>query len=175
MEPNPSELFSQFQRLGSAMRFADEIQEIINHAPLFEGLSTQEVNAMCSFMTCFAAPRGGTLIREGSAEDFLLIVLTGSVDVIKRSPDGDTKRVATVGPGTSLGEMSLIDGHKRFATCVADEPVDFAVLTREGLNDILMVHPRLGNKLLLLLLSLFTYRLRNAIGTALPHMAAYAV
>jgi hypothetical protein len=53
--------------------------------------------------------------------------------------------------------------------------VDFALLTRAALNEILMVHPRLGNKVLLLLLCLFTRRLRHAIGLAMPNMVEYAV
>jgi len=170
----PESLF-EFQPLGSAMRFAEEIGEIINHAPMFDGLNFQEVKAMCSFMNCYAAERGSVLIKEGEQGASLLIVLTGSVDVVKLNSSGKSVRVATVGPGQTLGEMSLVDGQRRFATCIADEPVDFALLTRAALNEILMVHPRLGNKVLLLLLCLFTRRLRHAIGLAMPNMVEYAV
>jgi CRP/FNR family transcriptional regulator, cyclic AMP receptor protein len=97
------------------------------------------------------------------------------VDVVKLVPGGDSIRIAKVGPGQTLGEMSLIDGQPRSATCIADEPVDFALLTRAALNEILMVHPRLGNKILLLLSSLLTERLRHAIGVAMPRMVAYSV
>lgn len=157
------------------MRFAEEIREIINHAPLFEGLSDQEINAMCSFMNCYAAERGSVLIEEGERGDALMVVLTGSVDVVKRAPGGECVRIAKLGPGQTLGEMSLVDGQPRFATCIADEPVDFALLTRSALNEILMMHPRLGNKIFLILLNIFTERLRHSIGIAMPHMAAYAV
>ena len=157
------------------MRFAEEIKDIINHAPMFEGLSVQEIKAMCSFMNCYAAERGSVLINEGEQGTSLLVVLTGSVDVVKLAPGGESVRIVTLGPGQTLGEMSLIDGERRFATCIADEPVDFALLTRGALNEILMVHPRLGNKILLLLLCLFTQRLRHAIGLAMPQMVAYAV
>lgn len=172
---NYREPLFQFQPLGSAMRYAEEIHDIINRAPPFEGLSFQEIKAMCSFMNCYAAERGSVLLQEGEQGSSLLVILTGSVDVIKQVPDGESVRVATLGPGQALGEMSFIDSQPRFATCVADEPVDFALLTRSALNEILMVHPRLGNKILLLLLSLFTERLRHAIGLAMPKMVAYAV
>jgi CRP-like cAMP-binding protein len=175
MEHFQTESFFQFQPLGSALRFADEINDITNHKPLFAGLSSQEVKAMCSFMTCYAAERGSVLMHEGEPGDALLVVLTGSVDVVKRTPEGEKVRVATVGPGQTLGEMSLIDGHSRFASCIADEPVDFALLTRAALNEILMMHPRLGNKVLLLLLSLFTERLRHSVDMAMPRVAAYAI
>lgn len=175
MEHFHTESFFQFQPLGSAMHFAEEINDITNRKPLFEGLSAQEVKAMCSFMTCYAAERGSVLMHEGEQGNALLVVLTGSVDVVKRKVDGEKVHVATLGPGQTLGEMSLIDGQPRFASCIADEPVDFALLTRAALNEILMTHPRLGNKILLLLLSLFTERLRHAVGMAMPRMAAYAI
>lgn len=175
MDHYQTESLFQFQPLGSAMRFAEEIGDIINHVPMFDGLSEQEIKAMCSFMSCYAADRGGVLIQEGEQGASMLIVLTGSVDVVKQSSGGDNVRIATVGPGQALGEMSMIDGQRRFASCIADEPVDFAVLTRAALNEILMIHPRLGNKVLLLLLSLFTDRLRHAIGLAMPNLVEYAV
>ena len=59
--------------------------------------------------------------------------------------------------------MSMVDGLERFASCVTNEPSDFAVLTRQKLNDMLADHPRLGNKFLLMLLDLSAARLRNAL------------
>jgi CRP-like cAMP-binding protein len=170
-----TEPFFQFEALGSAMRFAEEIRDIVNHAPLFESLTFQEINAMCSFMNCYAADRGGVLLQERDQGDSMLLILTGSVDVLKLSDDSKSVRIATLGPGQTIGEMSLVDGQPRFATCIADEPVDFAVLTRAALNEILMMHPRLGNKMLLILLNIFTERLRHAIGVSMPKLAAYAI
>lgn len=175
MDHYQTEALFQFQPLGSATRFAEEIGDIINHAPMFDGMSEQEVKAMCSFMNCYAADRGSVLIQEGEQGASMLIVLTGNVDVVKQSPTGARLRIATIGPGQALGEMSMIDGQKRFTSCIADEPVDFAVLTRAALDEILMIHPRLGNKVLLLLLTLFTERLRHAIGLAMPNLVEYAV
>ena len=167
--------FFQLQHLGSAMRFADEIHDITNHKPLFEGLTSREIKAMCSFMTCYAAERGSVLMHQGELSNAMLVVLTGSVDVVKRNPAGEKVRLARLGPGQTLGEISLIDGRPRFASCIADEPVDFALLTRAALNEMLMTHPRLGNKILLLLLGLFADRLRQAASLNVPRIAAYAI
>jgi CRP-like cAMP-binding protein len=71
--------------------------------------------------------------------------------------------------------MSLIDGAQRYASCVATEPTDFAVLTRSALNEIFLDNPRLGNKLLLLLLQLMTRRLRDTSDRLLPHLGGMAV
>jgi CRP-like cAMP-binding protein len=175
MAHDQTKSFFRFLPLGSAIRFAEEIHDIIDHAPMFEGLSFQEVKAMCSFMDCYAADRGSVLIREGERSRELLVVLTGSVDVVKNVADGVRERIAKVGPGQVLGEISLIDGMPRTASCIADGPVDFALLTRDALDEILVIHPRLGNKILLLLLTLFSERVRHALSLAAPQTAAYAV
>jgi CRP-like cAMP-binding protein len=71
--------------------------------------------------------------------------------------------------------MSLIDGQARFATCISTEPVDFAVLDRKALNEVLVSQPRLGNKLLLLLLQLMAKRLRDSGANLLQHIGSSVV
>ncbi|MCX8133715.1 MAG: hypothetical protein N3D18_07105, partial [Roseococcus sp.] len=60
-----------------------------------------------------------------------------------------------------LGEMSLIDGEHRFATCTAITPTRFAALCRIDLNEIIALHPRLANKFLFQLLHIIVGRLRD--------------
>ncbi len=118
-------------------------------------------------MQCYAAPRDFKLISEGDAGDFLLLILTGSVEVTKQNDDGVVV-IANVGVGSTLGEMSMIDGNVRFASCTTLVPTDFAVLTRDSFNNVLIQMPRLGNKLLLTLLQTTTSRLRETCERLVP-------
>ena len=163
--------FDSFDYLGRATLFAQEIHEVINRVSLFEEFSFPEFEALCSYMVCYTAPRHGVLIREGDSGDFLVILLTGMVAGLLCM----VSFIAAVGPGASLGEMSLIDGQARFATCISTEPVDFAVLDRKALNEVLVSQPRLGNKLLLLLLQLMAKRLRDSGASLLPHIGSSVV
>lgn len=169
-----ADLYLECEYLGPASKFTDDIFPIIQHIPLFGDMTRAEVECLCRYMRCYGAPGRASLLHEGDEGHHLLIILTGRVNVIKGSPQGITL-VAAAGIGTTLGEMSMIDGASRFASCVATEPTDFAVLTRTGLNEIFIDHPRLGNKLLLLLLQLMTRRLRDASSRLLPHSAGIAV
>jgi CRP/FNR family cyclic AMP-dependent transcriptional regulator len=128
-------------------------------------------------MECFGAQRGDTIFSEAAEGNLLVIVLTGQVEVMKNDDAGARKLVTRVGPGGFLGEMSLIDGRKRFASCVATQPTDFAVLTRDMLNTIMIEYPRLANKvlLLLLLLQLMASRLRDATTRMLPTIVSEAI
>jgi CRP-like cAMP-binding protein len=161
--------------LGSASLYEDEIFEIIDHISLFEDLTKIEVTQLCAKMECFCAKRGDVIMKEGDDGDFLVIILTGQVAVIKSGRDGNDKQLAVVGPGASLGEMSLINGKPRLATCVAKEPTDMAVLTRDTLYDTLVLHPSLGNKVLLILLQILSDRLREANEKLLPFIGGAAI
>ena len=126
-------------------------------------------------MECFGAATHTTILDEGDSGDFMLIVLTGAIDVVKAYGTNDHKIVAHVSPGGVVGEMSLIDGQHRFASCITTQPTDFAILTRSALNEILIDHPRLGNKFLLILLQLMTSRLRDATTRMLPTIVGTSV
>jgi CRP-like cAMP-binding protein len=65
-----------------------------------------------------------------------------------------------VEPGRTLGEMSMIDGEARFATCVAAQAALVAVLDRESLARIIVEQPMLGAKILMELVLMLSQRLR---------------
>jgi CRP/FNR family transcriptional regulator, cyclic AMP receptor protein len=158
--PRPP-LYSDLVYLGSAGAYVDDVYAVIRKGPLFEEFSKIEIEALCQFMHCFAAPRHAKLLHEGDDGDYLLIILSGEVTVVKRNPKGDSVEIALAQPGATLGEMSLIDGERRFASCLSNTPTDIAVMTRADLNEVLLAHPRLANKLLIRLVQILTGRLRN--------------
>lgn len=171
MDTSNDNLFPDLENLGAATGFIDDIFAIIEQIPLFGDFDLIEVELLSAYMECFGAPAGTTLLEEGQEGDFLLLLLTGSIDVFKAMPGQGSKLIATVGPGAILGEMSLVDGQKRNAKCVTREPTDFAVLRRGSLNVLLGRNPALGARFLLVLLTEMTRRLREANQRLLPFIA----
>lgn len=159
---------SAFEKLGNASGFVDDIHELFRTLSLLQDYSHEECNVLCQYMECYGAPSSTVILEEDADGDYLLIVLTGSVNVTKRWQNKDNRIVATVGPGEFLGEMSLIDSKKRSASCITAEPTDFAIFKQTDLQDILIDHPRLGNKILFTLLRLITDRLRETTVRMLP-------
>ena len=70
--------------------------------------------------------KGDVIIREGADANLFFVLARGTVSVQIRVPgQGERKkRVASIGPGLSFGEMALLDGGKRSADIVADEQGD---------------------------------------------------
>ncbi len=147
--------------LGDAVPFVGRIREIIEVIQLFEDFDPEELEGLARYMRCYRAPLGTEIIREGDQGDFMLLVLDGSVEIVKKDVRGLAQIMGTAGPGKTLGEMSLIDGEPRFASCVALDTVEVAVLDRETLSRILAEEPRIGVKLMMELLMLLNQRLRS--------------
>jgi len=145
--------------LGEASASSDFFQ-LIEQAPLFSNASRSDARLISTFMQLYRVEAGTPFIAEGDSGDFMVFVLEGAVDVIKAHGTPKQKLIATVGPGKTLGEMSMIDGEPRFATCVAAQPTVFSVLTGERLIRLIEEHPALGAKILLQLAMLLNQRLR---------------
>ena len=167
MTSNFGELHPDIEPLGLVSDFANEFAEAVRPQPIFADFSTLETNLLCDYLECYGVPRSTTILREGDEGDFLAILITGRAAVIK-DYNGQTKAVHELLPGEMIGEMSLIDGEKRFASCVTTEPSDFAVLSMENFDRMLREEPRLANKFMLMLLRLSTSRLRHATTFMLP-------
>ncbi|ABE50193.1 MULTISPECIES: Crp/Fnr family transcriptional regulator [Methylobacillus] len=161
-------MYPDLVHLGGADKYFEEILEIVNKIKLFGDFSNEEVRYLCSYMQCYAAPRDCQLLTEGDPGDYLLLILTGEVNVIKDIPNKGIQTIAKVGAGAIIGEMSMIDGMPRSASCVASLPTDFAVLSRDALYQLLANMPKLGNKVLIRLLQLLTARFRESYDRILP-------
>ena len=147
--------------LGDASHFVDRRLEVIEHIRLFEDFERGEIALLAGRMVCYRAPAGAAIIREGEEGDFMVIVLDGLCEIVRRDAGGQPRRLALAGPGKTLGEMSMIDGEPRFASCIALKETLFAMIDRDGLSRIMADDPRFGIKILLELVLLLSQRLRT--------------
>ena len=166
MDDCPRQL-AHLECLGDATQFSAQIHALIPRCTLLENFSPAEVRLLAHFMDVYRAAPGMEIIREGEGGDFMMMLIEGRVEVQKRDRWNTPQPIAAVEAGRTLGEMSMIDGEPRFATCVATEPVLFAVLTRENLARIIVEQPMLGAKILMELVLMLSQRLRSTGGRLL--------
>ena len=144
---------------------------LMEHSTLLQDFTPKEVDVLGSLMLQVRARPGDMLIREGDINDWMMLLLSGTVDVGKRiGPDanheerGDNTRLAVLRPGTVRGERSMFDGEPRYASCWALSAVEAAVLDREAVARLIRTRPDIGAKLLVKLTQLLAQRLRNTSG-----------
>ena len=159
MPERPSQL-DHLEYLGDATKFAAQMQALIPKCNLLEHFSLGEVRTLAHFMEAYRAEPGMEILREGDGGDFMLMLVEGKVEVRKLDRWNTPQVLAGVEAGRTLGEMSMIDGEARFATCVAVEPTLIAVLDRERLARIIVEQPLLGAKILMELVLMLSQRLR---------------
>ena len=135
---------------------------------LLDGFTPEEADVLGALMLHVRAKPGQMLMVEGDADDWMLLLLRGTVDVGKRlgrdaerEVRGDNTRLAVLRPGTVLGEMSMFDGEPRYASCWALSEVEAAALDQAAVGRLIAARPDIGAKLLVKLTQLLAQRLRN--------------
>ena len=113
------------------------------------------------------------LVREGEAGDFMMLLITGRIEVFKQDRWNAPRLIAVLDAGQTVGEMSMIDGEPRFASCIAAEQSVVAVLTRESLARIILEQPVLGAKILMELVLMLSKRLRQTSAKLVGYMDKY--
>lgn len=145
-------------------------RELLVRSPLLQDFTPEEADVLGQAMLRVRARPGQMLIAEDEASDYMMLLLTGTVDVGKRKvgvaaddpqEPGENTRLAVLREGAVLGEMSMLDGEPRYASCWALSEVEAAVLTRSAVAQLITAHPGVGAKLLVKITQLLAQRLRN--------------
>jgi CRP-like cAMP-binding protein len=166
-----AQLLSHIEDLGTGEAYAGQIFDLVGQSPFFAEFERGDIDLLAGYMQVYRAQAGQALIREGDEGDFMLLLIAGSVDIYKNNAQGESQLMTSVGPGMTLGEMSMIDGEPRFATCIATDVTIFAVLTRDAMANIILEKPSLGAKILIKLVTLLSQRLRQTSARLLQFMA----
>lgn len=116
-------------------------RNLLGRATFFsEVLEGSDLDALALVAWRVDYDRGATLMREGEPGDSLLVIASGTVDVTLA---GRSETVATLGPGSVVGEMSLLTGARRNADVVAEDEVVALEITKVALEEILARAPDL--------------------------------
>ena len=93
----------------------------------------------------------------------LFLLAAGTVSVCLRLTDGNRRRrVSTITPGLAFGELALLDGGKRSADVIADEPALCYVLPIAKFRALASDHPAIETKLIFNICRELSARLRRA-------------
>jgi len=127
---------------------------------LFKNFSRGELEIIQPLLQPRSFKRGQNIISAGTDAHEVFFLARGRVSVFLPGEDG--RRLATVSPGMSFGEMAFIDGARRSADIVADTEVECHLLTLEDFDKFGKTHPALKIKLLEQLCLDLTGKLRKA-------------
>ena len=163
-------LLDDLEDLGSGTAYAEKIFALVGRSQFFAEFNRDDINLLAGYMRMYRAQPGKTIIREGDIGDYMLLIVGGEVDIYKKNRVQEQQHMTSVTPGMTLGEMSMIDGEPRFASCAALKETVFGVLTRDSMVKIVVEKPSLGAKILIKLVTMLAQRLRQTSAKLLQYM-----
>jgi sulfate permease, SulP family len=131
---------------------------------LFRGMTEDERRTAFMLLHHRTFEAGEVISYEGDeVADQMWILTSGTVSIRLNFVQGKrSRRVASLGPGTVVGEIAFIESGRRSATIIADEHVECYVLDRAAYALIGAAHPQIASKMLANLLHESMIRLRHA-------------
>ena len=129
-----------------------------------DDLKLADARRVVTYMHPQLISAGTVFIHEGEVKgnDYMMLVLEGDISVESELPGNDGSLVVNIiGPGHLIGEMGVLDGSPRSATCTAVTDIAAAVLSRSALRRLLKAEPAVGARLLLAISKRMADRLRE--------------
>ncbi|MDB4975602.1 MAG: Potassium efflux system KefA protein [Myxococcaceae bacterium] len=112
---------------------------------LFADLVEADLNELASRLEPAPFAKGETITREGAVAHHLYIILAGSVSVRVGGIE-DRREVNRLVAGEFFGEMALLTGERRSASCIALDEVQCYRLDAEAFRSLLARHPELAQR-----------------------------
>ena len=110
---------------------------------LFAGLSKKELGFIAGLTTETTLEAGSALVEQGELGREAMVIMAGTA-VVRRN----NRKVAELGPGDVVGEMSLINHAPRNATVVATTDVTVLHMDAREFTSVMESNKRLTMKLL---------------------------
>lgn len=100
--------------------------------PWWRDLATEDLEALAATGDRVSVPAGREIMTEGERGHESAVVITGELEVRH-----DGERVATLGPGDVVGELSLLDHAPRTADVHTVTDAELLVFSNRGLQRVL--------------------------------------
>jgi CRP/FNR family transcriptional regulator, cyclic AMP receptor protein len=126
---------------GQAMKTVRFLKQI----PLFQALSSQQLQAISQDVQPRRFGRGNIIFHEGDPGQVLYLVQSGHIRIYVNGLDGSEMSVILFGrPGDMFGELAVIDGLPRSATAVALNKTILYTISRESFRQHMLRYPQLA-------------------------------
>jgi CRP-like cAMP-binding protein len=145
----------------------NEIREMLMDCGLFLALTPADFSAAAGYFSISSIDKGQPIFNEGDAGTFMCIIHSGTVSVQKLNGEGKQIETATLRSGRAFGEMAVLDGERRSASCIAASPCYLLNLGKDSLDKMLNDAPKVAAKIIRAIAVAMSKRLRMMDGQVL--------
>lgn len=124
-----------------------DVTDVLRQTDLLASVPDADLEALAQASRVRTFRRGQLVCGTGDRGDTLIVVISGRVKIMVRSADGGELMLAAIGPGGTLGEVSIADGGPRSADVEALEDSQLLLVPRERVQQICERVPSAGQAL----------------------------
>lgn len=121
---------------------------VLRSIPLFAGLTELELTKIGALAQTRQYAARAVVVNQGDAALALFAIVRGRLKVASCGPDGRDTVLGIMADGEVFGEVALIDGGTRSATCTTVEPSELLIIDRSPFLELLEASPAIAVKLL---------------------------
>ena len=152
------------RRLRAARHTKVEKTNTLETIPWVMDLPYKQIKELAYYLEGYQLRQGNVLFNEGEAESYLVIIVSGGIDIIKLDSSQNPQLVTILKEGKVFGEMSLLDGEPRSAQAAAREDSVIYVLTKEKYNEMKSMEPEVALSITLKMAKFISQKLRQTTG-----------
>ncbi len=130
----------------TASQYREHIVDMLADCNLFNNFSPDELQRASAYFNISEIREGEVIFREGDDGHFMGIIHSGHISVLKSDSNNNPVEMAKLKKGKVFGEMAVLDGERRSATCTASGNGSLLTLSRDSLDRMMEEQPRIAAK-----------------------------
>jgi CRP-like cAMP-binding protein len=125
-------------------KFASHLIGNLSKVDILRLLSPEEINKIVAFIDQLEISKDTFIFKQGDEGDALYLIDQGNVDILSEQESGLVRRIDTLGPGQTFGEMALVTKEKRSASARALADVKLFRIRRTDFDRLIEDSPKLA-------------------------------
>jgi len=122
----------------------DDTLTFLAYVPLFHGLSERQLKQLAKRFVSRTYQPDEQIVSQGKGGAGMFTIVSGHVDVVLESADGDKTVVDSFGPKDFFGEITLLDDGPRTASVIATEKTECLILSRPDFLSLMQNDAEMG-------------------------------
>jgi len=126
----------------------DEIRDMLLNSTLLNNFPPAEILSAARYFSINHVKKDAVIFHEGDMGTFMCLITEGSVSVQKSNQDEENIELAVLQKDRTFGEMAVLDGERRSASCIAATDCTLLILAKDSLEKMILETPRIAAKVI---------------------------
>ena len=117
---------------------------VLKNIPIFNELNEQALQQILAKARPLSLRKNAFVMSEGETGEALYIIRSGRVKIFVSDENGNELTLFIEGPGSYIGEISLLDGSPRTASAVTLEKTEVISISKKDFYDVITANPEIA-------------------------------